>query len=143
MRAGEVVFRPRPMGDGAKKAGCAASDVPAPGGDGPPSCEGQGGGFCEKNCASSGWRRPLTRFGRGFPERLGAIALLGLAVGETARAQPILGSTGAYAVMAGWTVTINGGDTINGNPGAANIGGCGFGRLRVEGRVGGADDRPR
>jgi hypothetical protein len=99
--------------------------------------------FVKKNCVSSGWRRPLTRFGRGFPERLGAIALLGLAVGETARAQPILGSTGAYAVMAGWTVTINGGDTINGNPGAANIGGCGFGRLRVEGRVGGADDRPR
>ena len=48
MRAGEVVFRPRPMGDGAKKAGCAASDVPARGGDGPPSCEGRGGGFCEK-----------------------------------------------------------------------------------------------
>lgn len=69
--------------------------------------------------------------------------MLGRAVGETARAQPILGSTGAYAVMAGWTVTINGGDTINGNLGAANIGGYGLGRRRAEGCVGGADDRPR
>ena len=48
LRAGEVVFRPRPMGDGTKKAGCGASDVPAPGGDGPPSCEEQGEVFMKK-----------------------------------------------------------------------------------------------
>jgi hypothetical protein len=47
--------------------------------------------------------------------------ILFVLLGPVAPAQTILGTTGAYAVMAGSTVTSTGVTTINGNLGAANL----------------------
>ena len=108
-----------------RKSGSASSDILAPLGDGRRPAMDSGEIFMKTNHVSRFFRRTVSRFDPGFPVRSVAIALLALAVGETARAQTILGSTGAYAVMAGSTVTINGVNTFNGNLGAANIAGDG------------------
>lgn len=62
---------------------------------------------------------------RRFATRTLALVSLASLFSQPATAQSILGSTEAFGVMAGSTVTINGIATINGNLGAANIAGAG------------------